>query len=137
MSTVEVRCNCGAVTVRLSAPPLQQFYCHCDDCQAATGGPYVMAAVYPAQAVAVDGATEPWTLKTMPRRRCRVCGTQMLAEVPGGELIGVKADRLPAGLFRPRFHIQCRHAHLPVRDELPHYAGFPPEFGGSDERVAW
>lgn len=44
---------------------------------------------------------------------------------------------LPKGLFKPAFHIQCQHALLPVRDDLPHYKGFPPLFGGSDEQVPW
>jgi hypothetical protein len=137
MDPIEVACSCGAVNVRLTAPPVAQFYCHCDDCQRATGSPYIGVAVFPANAVSVQGETDVWTLRTLPRRRCGVCGIQMTGEVPGGEIIGVRADRLPAGTFRPQFHINCRHALLPVRDALPHYAGVPPEFGGDDERVAW
>ena len=26
---------------------------------------------------------------------------------------------------------------LPIRDNLPHYSGFPAAFGGSDDRVDW
>lgn len=137
MDPIEVACNCGAVTVRMTAQPVQQFYCHCDDCQRATGGPYVMIAVVPATAVRVLGETDAWTLRSLPRHRCRACGTQMFGEIPGGEFIGIRAERLPPGLFQPSFHIHCRHGHLPVKDALPHYAGLPPLFGGNDERVAW
>jgi hypothetical protein len=136
MDPIEVSCACGAVTVRLTASPLTQFYCHCDDCQRATGSPYIGVAVFPANAVTVQGETDVWTLRTMPRRRCHTCGIQMIGE-PGDDMIGVRADRLPAGAFQPQFHIHCRYALLPVRDALPHYAGFPPEFGGDDERAAW
>lgn len=136
--TVEISCTCGAVKLRLEGEPVDQFYCHCDDCQAATGSPYVAAAVYPASAlIRVEGGTDVWTLRDMPRHRCRVCGTHMWVEVPGQNLIGVRGERLPPGRFRPAFHIHCRYARLPVADALPHYAGLPPQWGGSDERVAW
>jgi hypothetical protein len=137
MDPIEIACNCGAVNVRLTTPPLQQFYCHCDDCQQASGGPYVTIAIFPAAAVYVRGETDAWTLRTLPRHRCRSCGTQMFGEVPGGEIIGIRAERLPPDLFQPSFHIHCRYARLPVTDALPHYAGLPPEFGGNDERVTW
>jgi hypothetical protein len=136
MVPMDVICNCGAVKVRLAGWPLQQFYCHCDDCQRATGGYYIGVALFPTEAADVEGTTETWTQRQMPRHRCRACGTQMFG-IPTAELIGVRADRLPPGVFRPAFHIHCRHAHLPVNDALPHYAGLPPEFGGDDSRVDW
>jgi hypothetical protein len=136
MNPITITCNCGAVTVRLTSPPLHQFYCHCDDCQRATGSFYIGVALFPAQTAQVHGATDAWTQRTMPRHRCRACGTQMYG-MPDPELIGIRADRLPPGNFHPQFHIHCRHGHMPVRDSLPHYAGLPPEFGGDGERVTW
>jgi hypothetical protein len=50
---------------------------------------------------------------------------------------GLSGYLLPAGELTPTFHMQCRFAVAPVRDELPHFAGRPPRFGGSDERVSW
>jgi hypothetical protein len=47
------------------------------------------------------------------------------------------ASLLPKGSFSPTFHIQCQHAVRPVRDDLPHFKGFPASFGGSDEKVTW
>lgn len=137
--TVQVSCLCGAVELRLDGEPADQFYCHCDDCQATNGGAYVAAAVYPSHAVTVmQGELKTWTLKTMPRKRCVVCGTQVMADVPGDVgLTGIKADLLPDGEFKPAFHINCRYAVLPVQDDLPHYKGFPAAFGGSDETVDW
>lgn len=138
MKSVEVQCLCGAVKLRLSGEPLSQFYCHCDDCQAVHGAAYVGVASFPADAVQiVQGELETWIYKTRPRKRCAVCGTWMFAEVPEAGLRGVKADRFPEGEFKPAFHINCRYAVLPVKDKLPHYAGFPALFGGSDETVDW
>jgi hypothetical protein len=47
------------------------------------------------------------------------------------------ANLLPEGTFKPTFHIQCQHALRPVRDDLPHYKGYPAPFGGTDETVNW
>lgn len=138
MKTIEVGCLCGAVRMRLAGDPVEQFYCHCDDCQTVSGGAYVGVAVYPASAVTViKGEPTTWTYKVLPRSRCASCGTQLYADVPGFDQRGVKANLLPPGTFKPEFHIQCQYALLPVRDGLPHFKGFPARFGGSDETVDW
>ena len=138
MKTVDITCLCGSVQLRLSGEPVAQFYCHRDDCRATSGGAYISVAVYPADAVSqTKGELISWTLKTMPRKRCAICGTQVLAEVPGGKQIGIKANLLPTGVFKPTFHENCRYAVVPVADELPHYKGYPAEFGGTDEPVGW
>ena len=51
MSPIEIQCRCGAVQLHISADPVAQIYCHCDDCRAAHGGAYVASAIYPATAV--------------------------------------------------------------------------------------
>jgi len=33
----EIQCRCGAVWIELTAEPIAQFFCHCDDCQAVHG----------------------------------------------------------------------------------------------------
>jgi hypothetical protein len=138
MKTVDITCLCGAVGVRLSGEAVAQFYCHCDDCQATSGGAYVGVALYPVDAVShTKGELAAWSLKTMPRKRCAGCGTQVLGEVPGGKQIGIKANLLPASTFEPTFHEHCRYAVLPIVDDLPHYKGRPALFGGSNELVGW
>jgi hypothetical protein len=44
---------------------------------------------------------------------------------------------LPAGSFKPAFHIHCRFAVRPVRDAIPHFKALPAQFGGTDETVDW
>ena len=44
---------------------------------------------------------------------------------------------LPKGEFNPTLHIQCQYAVMPVVDDLPHYKGFPPQFGGTSDLVDW
>jgi hypothetical protein len=94
--------------------------------------------LYPAGNVEVMGGdTETFTLKSSPRTRCMKCSTYLFAEVPGRAVRGVNADLFPQGEFEPEFHIQCRFAAEPVRDDLPHYKTTPSRFGGSGELMSW
>lgn len=136
--TTTIQCPCGAITLEIVGEPIACFYCHCDDCQAVHGAAYLPAALYRGEQVRlVAGEPLLWKRRTTKRATCGTCGTRIFAETAGGEVRSIVGYLLPKGAFRPTFHVQCRHALLPVRDDLPHYAGFPPEFGGSDERAPW
>jgi hypothetical protein len=112
-----------------------QYCCHCDDCQAVHGKAYPVS-LFAALAVSVaHGHTDVFTLRTSPRTKCKRCGTYLFAEVAG--YAGVIGDLLPEGMFKPKFHIQCRYAAVPIQDDLPHYKGTPARFRGSDELVQW
>ncbi|MFI4967140.1 MAG: GFA family protein [Gammaproteobacteria bacterium] len=115
-----------------------QFFCHCGDCQAVNGGAYVRLAAFANGDVEVlQGETAVFILKSLPRERCTVCGTSLLGKPPGTDLSVIKAELLPPGMFEPQFHIHCKHALLPIIDDLPHFEGLPPIFGGSETRVGW
>jgi hypothetical protein len=134
----DISCLCGAVQVRLTEEPTLQFYCHCDDCQAVSGGAYVSLCLFPAHALSlIQGETTILKLRLLPRERCSVCGTQMFVKVPGEDMYVVKGNLLPREMHRPAFHMQCRYAVAPVKDDLPHYKGVPACFGGNDDTVAW
>lgn len=138
MIGIEIHCLCGAVRTRLTEEPTLQFYCHCDDCQAASGGAYVLLAMFHAHAISViQGETATWVVKTLPRERCAVCGTHMFTKIPGQDMYVVKGNLLPKAMHRPRFHMQCRYALAPVQDDLPHYKAVPACFGGADVTVGW
>lgn len=136
MEAMTLSCRCGSVQLRLGAAPIAQFYCHCDDCRAATGGAFAPIALFSADAVAMSGGdTFSWTYKTLPRTRCSTCGTFLFGEPPDLGLRGVSGFLLPADMFKPDFHIHCHRAVLPVKDDLPHFRDLPASFGGSDEMV--
>jgi hypothetical protein len=138
VKTLQVECRCGSVQLEVAGPPLAQFYCHCDDCQAMHGAAYVSESVYPADAVRVTrGEPTHWMLKRNPRFACPACATRLFIDVLALRLRGVNGYVLPPGEFEATFHMQCRFARLPVRDGLPHYAGRPARFGGTDEIVDW
>ncbi len=133
-----INCRCEAVELALDGGPVAQFYCHCDDCQIVHGAAYVPAAMWPREKLRiVRGAPSSWALRATPRTTCRECGTRLFASPPGAPVHGVTATLLPPGSFRPAFHMFCRYAVLPVKDDLPHYAGVPALFGGSDTCVDW
>jgi hypothetical protein len=135
---LEIQCRCGAVAIELTGEPRAQFFCHCDDCQAVHGAAYIPVAMYPASNVKTKhGDPLAWKLRATPRMTCRECGTRIFADVTRVGVRGVNAHLLPKGMFKPSFHIQCQHAMRPVKDDLPHYKGFPAAFGGSDETVDW
>jgi hypothetical protein len=134
----EAQCRCGAIGLRISANPVVQLYCHCDDCQAAHGAAYVSSAIYPAQAVeVVRGRPAAMVVKTTRRMRCPDCGAYLYAELANVGMRSVSGYLLPKGSFKPQFHVQCEHAVLPVVDDLPHYKGFPASFGGAETFVDW
>ena len=135
---IEIRCLCGAVRAEVEGAPLMQFYCHCDDCQAASGGAYVALSLFPLQALRVtQGKTAVFKLRTLPRERCAGCGAPLFTRLPEQGMWVVKGELLPRAMWRPEFHMQCGYAVLPVKDDLPHYRGIPACFGGDDAVTDW
>jgi hypothetical protein len=138
MKTFEAQCRCGNIELKITGEPVIQLYCHCDDCQAAHGAAYAPAAIFPSPAVTVvRGEPSSMVLKTTPRMRCGACGTYLFSEIAAVNVRSVSAYLLPKDEFKPQLHVQCQYAMLPIVDDLPHYKGFPPAFGGSEERVSW
>jgi hypothetical protein len=135
---MELQCHCGAVRVEVRGESIAHFFCHCDDCQRVHGAAYIPVAMYPLDAVKVTrGDPIAWKLRTTSRATCSACGTRIFAEVPQIGVRGVSGFLLPAGTFKPAFHMQCQFAVRPIKDDLPHFKGFPARFGGSDETVEW
>jgi hypothetical protein len=138
MRTLHIHCRCGALGLEVAGEPIAQFFCHCDDCQAMHGAAYVSESVYPASSVRVmRGSPSSFALKRNPRVACPACATRLFVDVLAFGVRGVNGYVLPPEEFRPTFHMHCRFAVRPVRDDLPHYAGLPERFGGSDETVDW
>lgn len=135
---MQVQCRCGAIKIEVLADPVAQFFCHCDDCQAAHGAAYVPESAYAADALVItEGSASAWTVKRNQRFFCPTCGTKLFIDIPSVGLRGLNGHLLPAGAFEPQFHMHCSYAVLPVRDGLPHYKSWPPRFLGSGEVVAW
>ena len=139
MSTATtVSCPCGAIELSVRGEPVAQFFCHCDDCRKMTSGAYAAESVYrEGDLVVARGEPATWTLSRNPRHFCGTCGERLFIEVAGRGLRGLNGFLLPAGAFAAKIHVNCRFAVMPVKDGLPHYAGMPTSFGGSEEKVDW
>jgi hypothetical protein len=138
VTTIDAKCRCGAIALRITGKPVVQLYCHCDDCQTAHGAAYVLSAIFPASAVEVErGRPTPLVVKAIERMRCEDCGSYLFSELARVGMRSVSAYLLPKEEFNPQFHVQCQHAVLPVVDNLPHYKAFPAAFGGAEEFVDW
>jgi hypothetical protein len=132
-----IECLCRDAAIELSGDAVAQFYCHCTDCQAVHGAGFVPIALYRTPALSiVRGELLGWALRTTPRRTCARCGTRMFSE-PNPHVRGVTASLLPAGTFKPGFHINCGSALLPIHDDLPHYLTLPEKMGGANTFVDW
>jgi hypothetical protein len=138
MTTTQLSCRCGEIQLALAGAPFAQFYCHCDDCQVMHGAAYVAEAAYRAAEVTVArGTVTTWTFKRNPRAFCGTCGTRLFIDVLAFKIRGVNGALFPPGQFAAQFHMHCRYAVRPVKDDLPHFEGMPSRFGGSDDVVDW
>lgn len=52
---IEGSCRCGAVRLRISAPPMITMACHCTGCQKMTGSAFSLSAAFPTEALEVTG----------------------------------------------------------------------------------
>jgi len=138
MPDMTIACHCGQVKIKLTGEPVADLFCHCRDCQRITGGGYVPYSVYRYANVQVtEGKTFHWALKDNQRTRCAICGTYLFGDPVGMGVHGISAHLLPPGVFNPQFHMLCKEALKPVKDDLPHFAGIPASLGGSDDKVEW
>lgn len=79
------RCNCGAVTASIAAEPVQTRQCWCLQCQKAAAGGPTHNAIFPANAVSLDGALGTWSYvassgNTLTQSYCPSCGTPVFAQ---------------------------------------------------------
>lgn len=136
--TFHIQCLCGDVKLEVSGEPMVHAYCHCDNCQTAQSAPYVKVAIYPVDAVkVVKGKPISWNVVDNPRYKCPRCGTVLFQQPPNFPVKGVNAYLLPEGMFQPAFHQQCQYSVIPVKDNLPHFKGYPASMGGVDDLVGW
>lgn len=133
------QCPCGAVNFAVEGDPVLQCYCHCRSCQLAHAAPLAAVALFPAEAVSVNGQTNRISVTGRPhaaqRISCARCGCRVL-NIPAGE----KGDALraifpvlcdPGDWFTPSMHIYWAEHSVKIDDELPKYLDIPAEYGGT------
>lgn len=68
-------CLCGKVRITARGRPYRVGICHCLDCRKHHGAPFYAAAIFPADAVTVEGATRAYA----GRHFCPECGSSVFA----------------------------------------------------------
>jgi hypothetical protein len=139
MATYEGECFCGAVKIEVTGTPEGMGYCHCRSCRSWSGGPVNAFTLWKPDAVRITAGAEHVGVfaKTAfsERQFCRRCGGHIMASHPSLKLVDVCAGVLPTLPFKPGVHINYAETVLPMRDGLPKFKDFPPEAGGSGERL--
>jgi hypothetical protein len=75
MDEVTGGCLCGAVRVAASGEPNRVAVCHCLDCRKHHGAVFYAAAIFPQEAVVIEGETRHWG----NRHFCPRCGSSVFA----------------------------------------------------------
>ena len=106
------RCRCGAVTARMSSPPVLQLVCHCTDCRAVAGTPFSNFVFFRARDTEVTGAATKREFvadsgHTTVRECCAQCGDMLIDRTAGfPKVVGVVAERIDGPFtFTPMHHV--------------------------------
>ena len=106
-------CRCGSIRYECTADPVMVAYCHCRDCQYASGGPASAILLVPRPAISVtEGEPTAFSLESesgsqVTRKFCGQCGSPLFSELGASpEIYVIKAGSLddPSWL-KPAMHI--------------------------------
>ncbi len=132
---LSARCDCGALSISISAAPVVQLVCHCSECQAFFRRPYVKAAFFKASQCEIKGKVESTTLKggtgfDKTHCACASCKTPLYVTVSAlNKACAISADRISAFTFEPVVHLWTSQKHPDT--VIPHgilqSEGAPPQ----------
>ena len=112
-------CLCGNIRYTLSADPIAVAACHCKNCQRQAGSALSIIAVFPRDALALDGELKVFedlgtSGQTVYRNFCPDCGSPVLTDTPGareGDIIFIKAGTLDdTSILSPTTHYWTKSA---------------------------
>ncbi|QGX98043.1 GFA family protein [Roseovarius faecimaris] len=115
-------CACGALGLSCRGTPALVSLCHCTQCQKRSGGPFGIAAFYPAEAVEIAGQSTRFTRESdhghpVDFHFCPVCGSTVFwypRRKPGMIAVATGAFADPA-FPAPTQEVFTEHRHLWVR----------------------
>jgi len=128
--TREGGCLCGAVRFKTEGEPINVRFCHCRNCQKAMGSPFFARALFPQNALTVEGATgRHASSERLDRVFCTKCGTRLFSWRKDGSAAGVALVTLDdRNAFTPTEHIWVSEKvnWVKLDDGLPQYPQGPP-----------
>ncbi|MDD3838092.1 MAG: GFA family protein [Phenylobacterium sp.] len=110
MDQVTGGCLCGAVRMTAAGAPRRVGICHCLDCRKHHGALFYAAAIFPSEAVSIEGETRGYA----GRHFCPRCGSSVFAT--SGDEVEVHLGALDApDQFTPTYECWTirREAWLP------------------------
>jgi hypothetical protein len=100
MDPVTGGCLCGAVKLVTTGRPYRVGLCHCLDCRKLSGAPFSGTAIFPQEAVTVEGETREFA----GRHFCPRCGSTLFGR--GGDEIEVSLGAFDApDSFEPTYEL--------------------------------
>lgn len=100
MNQITGGCLCGDVRFTAMGAPDRVGVCHCRDCQKHHGAPFYAAAIYPEDAVAIDGVVGDYAGRCF----CPRCGSSVFARSDGEVELHLGALDEP-GQLRPSYEL--------------------------------
>lgn len=127
------QCHCGAIRYEVSGEPAYHALCHCTDCRRSAGAPAVSWALFPQDAVTIEGTPKVRASSENARRHfCPECGSGLFytnaAVFPG--MIDVQTATLDDPDAYPlQIHVQTaeRIGWMERAHELPQFERYPAE----------
>jgi hypothetical protein len=118
MERVTGGCLCGNVRIVASGRPYRVGICHCLDCRKHHGSPFHASAIFPEDAVTIEGETHHYE----ERHFCPRCGSSVFSR--SGDEIEVSLGSLDApNQFRPTYELWTirRESWLPPFPGMKRY----------------
>jgi hypothetical protein len=123
-------CLCGAVRLKVRGEPINVRVCHCRNCQKAMGSPFFARALFPQDALTIEGDSARYpSSNAIERVFCKTCGTRLLSWRTNGTAAGVALATFDdRNAFVPTEHIWVKEKMNWVKldDGLPQYAEQAP-----------
>lgn len=123
-------CLCGAVQVRVTAPPLLSVICHCRDCQKLTASDYSLTVMFPEDHFSCTGDLRIGGLGSGVRKHyfCKSCLSFIYSRVGAASgRINLRTSVLDAAAaFEPFLEVMTDEKRPWVELDLPRsFAGYP------------
>ena len=123
-------CLCGAVRLKARGEPINVRVCHCRNCQKAMGSPFFARALFPQDALTIEGDSARYSSSdAIDRVFCKTCGTRLLSWRTNGTAAGVALATFDdRNAFVPTEHIWVKEKMNWVKldDGLLQYAEQAP-----------
>jgi hypothetical protein len=130
---LEGRCHCGAISYKVEGEPVYHALCHCADCRRQTGAPVVSWALFPDEALTIEGTPSVYASSENARRHfCGACGSSLFytnaVVFPGlTDICSATLDDPDALALGVHVQTAERIGWMKDAHKLPQFERYPPQ----------